>query len=851
MSPESVIKLDKFKPRSYQMPMCLAFEKEKYRKILAVWPRRCLCGDALIAMADGSYKYIESIEEGDFVLAWNGNQFVRDMVVDKWRTEPKTVHELSSDKGLSLFGSGDHKFATGDFEFKKLSEISEDDNVWVYDPIVQGHVSKIPVKTKKLNYEECMYDMQTQNHHNFIANGYVVHNSGKDIVAWNLLVREALRNVGNYYYCLPTFRQARLVIWESITNSGQRFKDFIPEQLIENENNTEMVLRLVNGSSIRLIGSDNYDNSLIGTNPKMVVFSEYALSDSRAYTLGARPILNANKGKVIIISCVVGNTLVLMKDGFKRIEKVSKDRSEYSDLNKPVYGLGGFHKATDFYYGGKVPTLKIKTDSGYEIECSHIHKLHDGNDWVKATDLKEGSRLSIQYNQQIFKEDEAPRDYAFYYLMGFRFSGTHITESIFNVSKRAFLSFIAGLVEGRALFNEVYKGAYEITIPCKNTMASKYLQVLLLNAGIVTYRTEVTFNNMLTVKPQDIPALFAKIGQYMLNDKKKDDISKMCSAFNVKDEIGEKYTKATVTKIEKSESEVFDFVIPETHSFFSNGFISHNTPRGRNSLFELYNIAKDSKDWFCEKLSLSDTQHISAEEIQAEIESGEISADLAAQEYYSSFNLGIEGSYYSKYIDKLRFNGQISTVPYDPQFLVHTTWDLGLSDKTVIIFFQMAGQIIRIIDYMEGTDRGLEYYIRELHTKDYVYGKHIAPHDIKVREWASGATRLQKAKQLGINFTVAPRISIEDGIEGVRSMFSRLWIDENNCKPLIKALESYRREYDVRNRVYKNRPLHDFSSDACDAMRMLAISLHKLRDNSNPQDLEKRYHEAINSMDNY
>src|ERR1700691_798230 len=56
--------------------------------------------------------------------------------------------------------------------------------------------------------------------------------AGKDILMWNLMIRAALRNIGNYFYCLPTFSQARSVIWESITNDSQTFLSFIPSELI-------------------------------------------------------------------------------------------------------------------------------------------------------------------------------------------------------------------------------------------------------------------------------------------------------------------------------------------------------------------------------------------------------------------------------------------------------------------------------------------------------------------------------------------------------------------------------------------------------------------------------------------
>ena len=71
------------------------------------------------------------------------------------------------------------------------------------------------------------------------------------------------------------------------------------------------------------------------------------------------------------------------------------------------------------------------------------------------------------------------------------------------------------------------------------------------------------------------------------------------------------------------------------------------------------------------------------------------------QEYFCSFDLGVEGSYYAKYLDRMRVKGQIGIVPWESSFKVHTAWDLGTRDSSVIIFFQTIGQTVRIIDYYE------------------------------------------------------------------------------------------------------------------------------------------------------
>lgn len=271
-------------------------------------------------------------------------------------------------------------------------------------------------------------------------------------------------------------------------------------------------------------------------------------------------------------------------------------------------------------------------------------------------------------------------------------------------------------------------------------------------------------------------------------------------------------------------------------------FIS--TPRGKNHFYELYHIASQNPDWFCQKLTVDETHHIPLIEIERERQSGEMSDDLIQQEYYTSFDMGVEGAFYAKYLDKLRLNNQISEVPWEPAFKVMTVWDIGVRDSTCIIWFQIIGQTIRIIDYYEKNKEGLEHYVKILESKPYSYGKHIAPHDIGVMEFGSGITRLEKARQLGIKFTLANDHSIPDGIEMVRSTLPKCWIDSQKCAPLIKALENYRQEYDAKHKVYKSQPLHNWASHAADAMRYLCVSLPKTRDGITPEELDKRYREA-------
>ncbi len=272
-------------------------------------------------------------------------------------------------------------------------------------------------------------------------------------------------------------------------------------------------------------------------------------------------------------------------------------------------------------------------------------------------------------------------------------------------------------------------------------------------------------------------------------------------------------------------------------------FIS--TPRGKNHLWTLAELAKHSPDWFYIKLSVEDTQHIPMAEIDRERREGLMSEDMIQQEYYTSFEMGVEGSIYAKYLENMRLNGRVGDVPCEAGFKVHTAWDIG-RDTTSILFFQTIGHTVRIIDCYEKAQENMEHFAKILDSKEYLYGKHFFPHDMRVREWAgSNYTRLEKARQLGINGSIVDNISIEDGIENVRNALSKISINKSTCQPLIDALENYRREYDVKHKVYKLNPLHDKFSHCADCLRYLCISLPKTADGLTPEGLDKRYNEAI------
>lgn len=252
------------------------------------------------------------------------------------------------------------------------------------------------------------------------------------------------------------------------------------------------------------------------------------------------------------------------------------------------------------------------------------------------------------------------------------------------------------------------------------------------------------------------------------------------------------------------------------------------TPRGANHGKDIFDMAQGNPEWFCQLLTVKETKVVSEEDIQKERDSG-MSEDFIQQEFYCSFTLGVEGSYYAKYMEEAREEGRISNIPLNRQARVYTAWDIGYGDSTAIIFYQLCGQEIHIIDYYESHGEGLPHYATVLKDKGYIYAEHFAPHDIDSHSFSSGLSAKEVGSSLGIRFITLPtlKIRLEEGIEAVRGIFPRVWIDSQKCKQLIKCLENYRKEFDQRLETYKERPLHDKYSHGADAMRYLAIAIKR------------------------
>lgn len=246
------------------------------------------------------------------------------------------------------------------------------------------------------------------------------------------------------------------------------------------------------------------------------------------------------------------------------------------------------------------------------------------------------------------------------------------------------------------------------------------------------------------------------------------------------------------------------------------------TPKGQNDFYAKVQESRREDDWFSLILKATESGILPADELADARKA--MSQEQFDQEYECSFEAAVPGAYYGRLMRAAEDEGRIGRVPHDPAMQVETWWDLGVGDATSIWFVQRApGGEIRVIDYYETNGEGLPHYVRTLSQKPYAYSRHVAPHDIEVRELGTGRSRREMADELGLRFDVAPRVTLEDGIEAVRMLIPRCVFDAERCRTGIEALKWYQAEYNDKMKTFKMKPMHDWASHAADAFRYGAI----------------------------
>jgi len=266
------------------------------------------------------------------------------------------------------------------------------------------------------------------------------------------------------------------------------------------------------------------------------------------------------------------------------------------------------------------------------------------------------------------------------------------------------------------------------------------------------------------------------------------------------------------------------------------------TPRGMNHAFEVYNQVRELPDYHVEHLSVDQTfKHdgvtpiISKADLKRAKDLG-MSDEMMRQEFFVDFEVGNLGAYYTREMSDMLREGRISFLKVDPRLKLHTVWDLGGTDATAGILFQVTGRYIHILYLIHDSGHGFKHYLEEAErirqSFGCEWGSHFGPHDIdqKHQGWEHAESRLMNARKFGWHFTMVPKLSLEDGIEATRYMLTRTRIDKANCDLLIRALREYQRLYKENLGTYDKKPLENWAVHIADACRYLAVQYRRLYD---------------------
>lgn len=270
---------------------------------------------------------------------------------------------------------------------------------------------------------------------------------------------------------------------------------------------------------------------------------------------------------------------------------------------------------------------------------------------------------------------------------------------------------------------------------------------------------------------------------------------------------------------------VWGNVIRPTLSDRQGWAVFGGTPKGKNQFWDIFDMAGRNDDWFLLRLPASTSGLLPQSELDAV--QAQLSPNQYQQEYECSFEASIMGAIWGDEMRDATDTGRITAVACDPDLPVHTAWDLGYRDDTAIWFYQVLRDEIHVIDYYAVSGATVSDIAETILDKPYRYGRHQLPHDARAKTLASGGKSIieQLAAHLGLgSLAIVPDLSVQDGIQAVRTMLPRVWFDAENCRDGIEALRQYQREYDEDKKAFRQSPRHDWCSHPADAFRMLAVA---------------------------
>ena len=189
-----------------------------------------------------------------------------------------------------------------------------------------------------------------------------------------------------------------------------------------------------------------------------------------------------------------------------------------------------------------------------------------------------------------------------------------------------------------------------------------------------------------------------------------------------------------------------------------------------------------------------------------------------------AFHKEIKGAIFAKHMRKhLKPGINICELPYHNKIPVNIIWDLGIDDAMAIWFHQRVGAWDHFIDYLEGTDEDITFYIEIIKEKGYNAGMSILPHDGAHRNYRMKGTAEDIIRQNTNYFPyVCEKVQNKKfSIDLARQAFAHCRFDINNCAIGLRQLRTYR--WALKKGIIKPAPTP--AAHGADAFQQFALYL--------------------------
>lgn len=253
------------------------------------------------------------------------------------------------------------------------------------------------------------------------------------------------------------------------------------------------------------------------------------------------------------------------------------------------------------------------------------------------------------------------------------------------------------------------------------------------------------------------------------------------------------------------------------------------TPNGPNHFRDMYEMRRADAKWFVRVLPYQVTGVIPQDDIEAI--RALMTEEEFAQEMECSFSASTRGAYFSKEIANAEKDGRINNkISFDSSEL-HFALDLGFRDDTSGWGWQNRPDGFSMqISFADNT-KPVDHYINIINSICTEYrvprGKVWLPHDARAKTLQTGRSIVEQFVDHGIRPEIVPSLSLSDGISAARLLFPEVWFHEERTKDGLRALRSYHREFDEDKKLYRDSPVHDWSSHFADAFRYFALVSEK------------------------